>query len=186
MLNIIQWKRKGPFTAVAGTAYRALLDPNPIMGRVIITRLSVTTLATAHTLTVMQVKNKYLLTANAAAGQKVIAVPDGTKFVQNQVVCIKMPNGRYEMYTVNTIDANNVTLYENLSAAVPAKTVVANMGLVTDGHEQVPLGAAATHVFESGEGYFGADEPGDPIVLHVNNATNASKINGVNCPIIGV
>jgi len=186
MLNIIQWKRKGPFTAVAGTAYKALLDPNPLMGRIIVTRLSATVAGTAHTMTVMQVLSKHLLTANAAAGQKVIAVPDGSVFVQNDIIGIKMPNGRYELYTVNTIDTNNVTLYENLSAAVPAKTVVAFFGVPADGHEQVALGASASHTFESGEGYFGANEPGDPIVVHVNNATAASTITAINCPVIGV
>jgi len=186
MLNIIQWKRKGPFTAVAGTAYKALLDPNPLMGRIIVTRLSATVAGTAHTMTIMQVLSKQLSAADAAAGQKVINMTDGSIYAANDFVGIKMPNGRYEVYTVASVATNAVTLVENLSAAVPAKSVVAFFGVPADGHEQVALAASGTRDFISDEGYFGANEPGDPIIVHVNNATAASTITAINCPVIGV
>lgn len=186
MLNILQWRRKGPFTEAANTAIVALLEPGTIRGRLIITRLAIKTLATAHVLTVMQVLGKFLTASDAAAGQKVVNMVAGHGFAANDILAIKMPNGKYEKYTVASVATDAVTLVENLSALVPAKSVVCFFGVPADGHEQVTLLANTENEFESSEGYFGANEFAEPMILHVNNVTNASVIQAVNCPIISV
>lgn len=186
MLNILQWRRKGPFTAVAGTPYMALLDPSPLRGRVVVTRMQITVAGTAHTLTVMQVLGKFLTASDAAASQKVVNMVAGHGFAANDILAIRMPNGRYEKYTVDSVDTNAVTLLENLSAALPAGSAVCFFGVIGDGHEQIALGASTVHEFESNEGYFGANEMGEPIIMHVGNATAASSIDSINCPIISV
>lgn len=186
-MNILQWKRKGPFTAAIGTAYMALLDP-VIRGRLIITRLSIRNAGTAHTMTLMQVLSKHVLSAAAAAGQKVVALADVTPFAANDIVTLKMPNGRQEKYTVASVQAspaNTVTFAENLSAAVPVNTPLCFFGVPGDGHEQVTIPTSTVTNYEAEDGYFGANEMGEPLIVHVNNITAASIIEAINCPVIG-
>jgi hypothetical protein len=187
MLNILQWKRRGPFTATAGTPIVAMVDPNPLRGRTIITRLGIQTGATAQTLTVLQVKKKFNMTADAASGQAVIVLDDVTGVATGHYVALRIA-GRYVLFTVASVNAGakEVTLASNLTVAVPAKTPVAWFSNAAGGHEQLPIGASAHTIFESGEGYFGANEMGDPIIFHINNATNAATITAINCPVISV
>jgi len=185
MLNILKWKRVGPVTAVADTAYTKLIDPNPIRGRSIITRLAITCGATAHTLSVMQVALKTFLTAIAAAGQAVINVDDATGFTANDFVAVMLPNGRYEAHKIASVATKAITLTANLGTALALNAPVCLFGAPSE-NEQITIPTSATTVYESEEGYFGANEMGEPMLLHVNNITAASKIDSVNCPIISV
>jgi len=191
MYNVIQWKRKGGLTASAGTAITALLDPGSLRGRVVVTRMAITAGATAQTLTVMQVLSKYRIAAAAASGQKVIKFAEND-FAQYDFVAIKMPSGIHQLFTVASVATKGddglypVTLSANLPVALEPGTAVCFFGVPSDGHEQVAIGASATSKFESDEGYFGANEMGEPLLIHLTNATHAATIDAINYPIIGV
>jgi len=195
MLPVIQWKRMGAKTAAAGTAIQYLLDPGSLRGRVIVTRMAILTAATAQTLTVMQVLAKYRVSQVAAAGQAKFMfldteVPVAT-MAANDILAIKMPSGKHEKYIVSAVGAvvsgeYEVTLTANLTAELPKGSAVCFFGVVSDGHEQVAIPASVTTVFSEENGYFGSNEMGEPMILSLNNITNAATIQAINCPVIGV
>jgi len=191
MYNVIQWKRKGGLTADAGTAITALLDPGSLRGRVVVTRMAIKTAATAQTLTVMQVLSKYRIAAAAASGQKVIKFAEND-FAQNDFVAIKMPSGIHQLFTVASVAAKGdddlyaVTLSANLPVELPLGAAVCFFGVPSDGHEIVAIAASGVTQMQSDEGYFGANEMGEPLLMHLTNATNAATIEAINYPIIGV
>jgi len=191
MYNVIQWKRKGGLTATAGTAITALLDPGSLRGRVVVTRMAIKTAATAQTLTVMQVLSKYRIAAAAASGQKVIKFAEND-FEADDFVAIKMPSGIHQLFTVASVAAKGdddlypVTLSADLPVALEPGTAVCFFGAPSDGHEQVALGTNTVTKLQDSEGYFGANEMGEPLLMHLTNATNAAKIEAINYPIIGV
>jgi len=199
---VLQWKRHPGGTAVANTAIKCLLDPGNLRGRSIITRMAILNAGTIQTLTIMQVLKKFRIHAAAASGQAVIRVHI-SQLAQNVLaaldqVAIKMPNGRHELYQVSsvsatsvvaddTLDTYTVTLATNLSAAIEAGDAVCFFGVATDtGHENVSIPASVTTVLASDEGYFGANEMGEPLLVWLNNITAAATIQGINCPVIGV
>jgi len=201
MNSIIQWKRHKGGTAVANTAIKCLIDPGNLRGRSIITRLAITNLATVQTLTIMQVLSKFRIHAAAASGQAVLRFLDASVPVATMAnldhIAIKMPNGKHELYVVTAVSAVSVvaddtlgtytvTLGTNLTAALEAAAAVCFFGVVTDGHEQVSIPASVTTTFAAEDGYFGANEMGEPIVVYLNNITAAAIIQGINCPVIGV
>ena len=191
MYNVIQWKRKGGLTAPAGTAITALLDPGSLRGRVVVTRMAIKAGATAQTLTVMQVLTKLRIGAAAAAGQKVIKVADDV-FAANDFMAIKMPSGIHQLFTVASVAAVGddglypVTLSANLPVALELGTAICCFGAPGDGHESVAITASEVTQMQSDEGYFGANEMGEPLLMHLTNATNAATIEAINYPIIGV
>lgn len=191
MYNVIQWKRKGGITASAGTAITALLDPGSLRGRVVVTRMAVKAGATAQTLTVMQVLSKYRIAAAAASGQKVIKFAEND-FAANDFVAIKMPSGIHQLFTVASVatkgddDLYPVTLSANLPVELPLGAAVCFFGAPGDGHESVAIAASDVTQMQSDEGYFGANEMGEPLLMHLTNATNAATIEAINYPIIGV
>lgn len=186
MMNILQWKRRGPFTAVLGTAYTALIDP-VIRGRSIITRLAITNLGTIHTMTIMQVLKKYTLATAFLASQKIIPMAVTTDFTAGDFIAIKLPNGKYEQHLIASVQAAvSITTTANIGMDCPAKTPMCFFGAVADGHEQISIPASVTTVFQAEDGYFGANEMSEPMIVHVNNITAASIIQAINCPVIAV
>jgi len=191
MYNVIQWKRKGGLTATAGTAITALLDPGSLRGRVVVTRMAIKAAATAQTLTVMQVLSKYRIAAAAASGQKVIKFAEDD-FAANDFVAIKMPSGIHQLFTVASVAAKGdddlyaVTLSANLPVELPLGAAVCFFGAPNDGHESVAIAADGVTQMQSDEGYFGANEMGEPLLMHLTNATHAATIQAINYPIIGV
>jgi len=198
---VLQWKRHKGGTAAAGTAIKCLIDPGNLRGRSVITRMAILNQATVQTLTIMQVLSKFRIHAAAVAGQAVIrfldtSVPVATMAALDQIA-IKMPNGKHELYQVTSVSAVSViaddtlgtytvTLTANLSAALEAGAAVCFFGVSTDGHEQVSIPASTTTVMAAEDGYFGANEMGEPLLVYLNNITAAATIQGINCPIIGV
>lgn len=190
MYNVIQWKRKGGLTATAGTAITALLDPGSLRGRVVVTRMAIKNGATAQTLTVMQVLSKYRIAAAAASGQKVIKFVEND-FAASDFVAIKMPSGIHQLFTVASVakgddDLYAVTLSANLPVELPLGAAVCFFGATSDGHESVAIAASEVTQMQSDEGYFGANEMGEPLLMHLTNATHAATIEAINYPIIGV
>lgn len=198
---VLQWKRHPGGTAAANTAIKCLIDPGNLRGRSVITRMAILNQGTAQTLSIMQVLKKFRIHAAAASGQAVIRFHI-SQVAQNVMaaldqVAIKMPNGKHELYQVSsvsatsvvaddTLDTYTVTLTSNLSAALEAGAAVCFFGVSTDGHEQVTVPVSATTVYAAEDGYFGANEMGEPLLVYLNNITAAATIQGINCPVIGV
>lgn len=188
---IRRWNRVGAKTAAAGTPIVVGLDPAGSFGRIIIQRLSVACGATAETLTVMQVLGKDKVTALAAAGQKILKIAEANALgiAANDYLGLQLADGRIQFSKVTAVGAAvdgeiPVTVEDNLLNYIEANSGLFYFGAPADGHEQETLAANATTVFEAEYGYFGANEKGHPILLHINNITNAATLKAVVFPTI--
>jgi hypothetical protein len=165
-------------TESANTAIESLISP--VGGyRTVLTRLTITTAATEHTLTVMRPLAVVVTTALAAAGQKVVKISsDPGSIAQHDLCVLALSDGTFQLNKVNSVSTLDITFTTNLSAAMSQGAKVYFLGVTTDGHEQAVLAANTENTFESEVGYFVANAAGYPMVLSVDNATNASVING--------
>lgn len=188
-----RWQKKGPVTANAGTAYTVLCEPGSDFGRVIINRLTITNQGTAHTLSVMQVLNRSKTGAAANASQAVFKLTDAEVtrlgIATGDWVSVEMFDGSFHTATV-TVGASSgglttITMASNFAKAVNLNAKVFFFDLPAS-HEQITVPTSATTTYESDYGYFGANEKGDPILIHVTNTVAASTINAIICPVIDV
>lgn len=189
-MNVLMkmWQRKGPKTAAAGTAIVLFLDAVS-SGRTVINRLSVLVGATAHKLSVMQVLGKDKIRAAAAAAQAVVKIAEANALgiATGDYCAVEMFDGTFHVGTVTVGVAADglkpITFASNLPKAVAENARLLWFDLPAT-HEQVDLAANGRTTFEAEYGYFGANERGEPLLLHIDNATNASVLESVICPII--
>ena len=186
-----RWRRLGPFTEAFGTPIVALLDPESAYGRIIINRLSILEQGTAHTLTVMQVLGRDKVAVGGATGQATFKIlsANATGMAANDYLVIRGIDGRCFVGVVSVVGADIagvriITLAANLTYAVEAGAEIYFFGVIGDGHEQRLLTVSSTNTFESEYGYFGANQRGEPMLLHIGNATAAATIQAVVCPTI--
>lgn len=187
-----RWQRKGPATEAIATAYTILLESGDY-GRVIVNRLTITNAGTAHTLSVMQVLGKAATFVAAAAAQAEFYMSDAFSvalgIATGDWVGVHLFDGSIQVGTVTKgASAGGKTLFTldaNFTKAVNLNAKILYFGLPAS-HEQVTVPINATTTYESDYGYFGANEIGDPVLLHVNNIVAASTIKAVVCPIIAV
>ena len=165
-------------TEAAGTAIFQKIDP--VAGaRACIQRLSVLTLATAHVLTVMKNSAKVFASAEAAAAQKVLNITeDPGSIATNDYCIIKLADGTYQMNMVASVSTLAITFTDNFTAIVESGAPVWFFGVVGDSHPQYTLAANAENEFESPYGYFVAADKGVPLILSIDNGTNASVLQG--------
>lgn len=190
-----RWQRSGPKTAAANTAYVVLLESQD-SGRVIVNRLSILNQGTAQTLSVMQVLGRSKLAANALAAQAVVKLANAEVtrlgLVNGDWLAIRLIDGSYHVNTVTVGAADsggagftNITFASTLPKAAETGGRVFFFD-VPASHEQVAIPVSSTTTWESDYGYFGANEIGDPLLLHVNNPTAASTLQACVCPVIAV
>jgi hypothetical protein len=165
-------------TEPAATVINQLISPAGGY-KTVITRLTVTTGATAHTLTVMRPLAVVTTTAAALASQKVVNISsDPGTIAENDLCVLTLADGTFQLNKVDSVSTLAITFDDDLEAAMASGAKVYFLGITTDGHEQAALPADTETTFESLVGYFVANNPGYPMVLSINNATNASVING--------
>jgi hypothetical protein len=186
-----RWQRFGPKTAVAGTPW-VLGIPSSDFGRAIINRLTILNGATANVLSIMQVKGRDKVTVGGATGQAKfkIASANPCGIAVNDWLGIVGIDGTVFYDVVSAVAAPSggnieITMTANLAKAVEADARIFFFDLPAI-HEQITLPTTAETTYQSDYGYFGADEIGDPILLHCNNATNATTLKAAIAPIIGV
>lgn len=165
-------------TEAAGTAIYSLVEP--VQGlKLVIQRLTILNDATAQTLTVMRPLNKVLTTAAAAADQKVINISeDPASIAANDYCVVRLSDGTYQMNKVDSVSSLAITFTDNWEASILSGAAVWFFGITTDGHSQYAIDADSEVTFESDYGYFVANNTGYPIILSINNATDACIIEG--------
>lgn len=179
----------GKKTATAGTKIRRLLPP--IAGK--FTRLSTvkyTPGVTSHVLTGCRPIGKTTLAAAAAAGQAVVvcnAQPgsSGNDLAANDLVAIQETDGITRLYVVSSVASfPSVTLTGNLTAGGAANANLWNYGIESDtdpvigeAHPTWDLTTGAQRSFTDDTGGVVASHvPNSPILLSVDNATNAGVL----------
>lgn len=179
---------EGNLTAVAGTAIEAVLPANR-EGVTRLIKLTYANGATAHLLRAQRELGRTTAATLAASGQAVINLtadpgPSGNALAANDRLIIQHSDGTQRLYTVQSITGLAVTLTASLAAAVAAGGLVWNMGVVADtdpitgrAHPQFPLAGSATTVYEDREvGIVAGHKRNSPVLLSVNNITNAGTI----------
>jgi hypothetical protein len=188
----------GNLTATAGTPINCLIPPSPV-GRGGFTRVSKvvdTPGTTAHVGTFLRPLGNTTLSAAAAAAQSVIALtadpgPSGNGIAANDWIAIRRAaDGITRLYQVSSVSGLNVTLTANLAAGLGLAKgdKVWMFGAVGDtdprtgnAHPGLNFPASTTTTYEDRENgvcaTLGTDEP---ILVQIDNATAASKLNQVS------
>lgn len=148
---------------------------------------SITTGATAHTMSICYAQGtgtRSVTTAASAAAATTLDVsvapkdPAGNAAASGDVIAYQVSDGSWEFNTIASISSLEITLNTAIATAVPAGAKVRIFGVVADGAcMQLPLAAAGTNTFGSGEIAIVGPYPGDPLYVSIDNATNASTIN---------
>lgn len=195
-------KSYGRITQSAGTKIVRVVEPSS-GAFTVLTYLEVTVGATAHTLTVMKPLGVTTLSAAAAAAQAVInltADPGDYTGVQtadngiaaNDRLIIELPDGTFHQDIVSSVATLAITMTNNIptgGAAAGAKVwfygVEANSSPFDAlAHAVYTLPANGTKIFggspgDSIAGWFGSNAREEPLLLIIDNATNASVLERV-------
>ena len=144
------------------------------------------TAGTAHTLSFMypgtSTGSRNTTSAAAAASQKVINVtnspldPAGNAAAANDIVAYQCTDGSWEFNTIASVSTKAITHSTNLAKAVASGARYVIFGVQGDNSSmQFALAASTTN---SADGKIIAVSPykGDPLYVHIGNATAASKI----------
>ena len=169
----------GRATDTENTAYTQLISPR-LGSRIAVVRATFTVAATAHTLTVLRPISLVLTAAAAAKDQAdlVFAAADVDGWEASDYCAIELEDGTYQLNTVDSESEGTVTFSADLDKAVKEGARVFYFGDENDDHETAALTDDSEVSFESEYGYFIANNPGWPVLLHVDNATNASTLEG--------
>jgi hypothetical protein len=147
--------------------------------KLVIQRLTLLNGATAQTLTVMNPSAKVLTSAAADADQKVINITEDPGSIAEDDYCIvKLSDGSYQMNKVDSVSTLEITFVDDWEADIDSGASVWFYGTTSDDHPQYTIDADSEVTFESDYGYFVSNNTGYPMILSVNNATNACVIEG--------
>lgn len=161
-----------------GTAIMSLIEPMSAR-RAVIMRATFANLATAQTLTVMQVLGVTTASADAAASQKVVNISaDPGSIAANDYCVIKLTNGHYQVNKVASVSTLAITFTDNLEGAVASGNAIYFMGVVGDGHAQYAIAASEETEFSSDVGAFVGKAKNYPMILSCTNATNQCTLQG--------
>lgn len=180
----------GTLTATAGTVINLLIPPR----RGAVTRVPqvrYTAGATAHTLTALRSLGRTKASAAAATGQAVVNVtanpgPSGNALAANDWVAIRhSADGITRLYRVSSITALAVTMTVNFAVAVAPGDDVWMMGAAGDtdprigaAHPAFALASGATTTLaDDTTGVACSHAQDEPVLLQVDNATNAGTLN---------
>ena len=155
-------------------------------------RLAITTAATAHTATFMYAEGtgtRVALTAVAAAAQKVINVdiapkdPAGNDVAASDVIAYQQADGVWVFDTVASLATLAITLTTNIAVELPSGSKVRIFGVIADGavFTLTCTAAGAPNEWGDGDPFIVAPTVGDPLVLQIDNATNASTLEHMLC-----
>lgn len=155
-------------------------------------RTAITTGATAHTASFMYAEGtgtRSVTTAAAAAAQKDMSVsvapkdPAGNAAAANDVIAYVVTGGAWEFNTVASIAASVITLTTNIAVAVLEGAKVRIFGIIADGAVMTLTCTAAGAPNEWGDGdpMIVCPYVGDPMVMQIDNATNASTLEHMLC-----
>jgi len=177
-------------TETAGTVIDQLVgqDMNQFE-RTGIYRLNILEGATAHTLSVMRKLSESPALAAVLSSAAVIhvAVDLGVAAGLNAMaagdyIVYETINKQWKLGKVQSVSGSapdfTVTLTANVSDGIPQGGRILYLGLPADGHEQHLLTARVENELMAEPAYFFADDFGEPIVISINNATNAAIISG--------
>lgn len=192
MFHYLTGSGRGKLTQTAGTRIQWLMGG---LGNLFthINFLRVTTGATAHTITLMRGASRTTCaTALAAAGTALVvaaALTDGAgnAIAANDFIGIRLDNGDWHLTSISAWDAP--TLTATLTTAIPTGRSVLKGARVTcygvagdamHSSYQLNSGAGATNnwpaVTTEGSSLVKATYKGEPIMIDIDNATNASTL----------
>jgi len=152
-------------------------------------RAAVTTGATAHTLSFMYAEGtgtRTTASAAAAAGQKVLNVTDapkdpaGNATASGDVIAYQLSDGTWQFDTVDSLSTKAITLTTNIgTAAVLEGAKVRIFGVIADGAVftlTLTASGAPNSWGDGGDPIIVCPYVGDPMVVQIDNATNASVL----------
>jgi hypothetical protein len=178
----------GTLTAVAGTAIRYLIQPN-VNGKVRASKMVYTAAATAHTATFLRPLGRTTTTAATdAAGTVINLAADpgvtGNGIAANDLLAIRETDGITRLYTVSSVSSLAITLSSGLTAGVASGGKVWNFGVTGDtnpadgaAHPAFALASGGATTFTDDNGFVGTFVRDDPLLLSVNNLSNAGTLN---------
>lgn len=204
---VVGRKGYGRITQTAGTVITRLIEPHPDAWTRI-TSVTVNTAATAHILTLLRPLGRTRFSADAAAAQQVVNIsadpgdyPSGVRTADNAIaandyVAYQAADGTFVLDTVSSVATLAITLATNLpTGGVKEGEYFWFFGIVTDTNpndaqahprfnllantqtilgRDANLGTIPDHkLLDIGRGTF------QPLVLVVDNGTNASTIESV-------
>lgn len=183
----------GKLTQTAGTRIQKLAGNPPKHLFSHLTNLRVTTGATAHTVTLMgRASKSTAASALAAAGTALVVVDaltdgDANAPASGDAIAVKLDNGDWHLSLISGWNSGTKTL--TLSTAIPTgRSVVYGAAVLCYGaagdtyhsKNQIASGAGATNNFPAvsidGNSIFRAPYPGEPLLIDIDNGTNASTI----------
>lgn len=155
--------------------------------------IRVATLATAHVLTVMRGASRTKVTTDLAAAGTSLVIDealtdgDGNAIAANDLVAVQLDNGTWHLSLVTSWTVGTLTLV--LTTAIPTGRTarrgarVVNYGVAGDtwhSLRQFDLAASSTNQFPAVAGavesLVRASAPGEPLLIDIDNATNASTV----------
>jgi len=151
-------------------------------------RAAVTTGATAHTLSFMYAEGtgtRVSCPLGAAITQKVINVdiapkdPAGNATAANDVIAYQVTGGAWEFNTVASLATLAITLTNNIAVALLPGAKIRIFGIIADGAVQtltLTANGAPNNFGDGGDPIIVCPYVGDPMVVQINNATNASTL----------
>lgn len=192
----------GKKTATAGTRIKALIGGNVKSFFTHLLNIRITTGATAHTLTVMRAPPgtgfRSRVTSDLAAAGTALVVDDdltdadGNALAANDYVAVKLDNGTWHLSLASGWDGptNTITLATAIPTGRSAKrgAQVVSFGAHGDTYHATQQFASASGATNNIPALAGQDFSliraaceGEPLLLDIDNGTNASTIDYANC-----
>lgn len=144
--------------------------------------------ATAHTVTFLTAVAVTTATEAAESGQAVLKLaslnyaPDGSAVANTDYFVVQHSDGTYDAYLYSSASGLSVTMATNLSADVAAGATVWYMAAPGDHANRQYLTVASADFSATGSEktrIATARANGEPILVHVDNATNAGNLKWV-------
>lgn len=185
----------GPITEPAGTPINRVIPPLP-SATARVSKVVYTPGATSHTLTCLRALGRTRLADNASSGQPSITLhadpgPSGNGIAANDWLVIRNDNGSVFVAKVSSVSSLDITLTANLVSAISAiGSSVWFYGIASDtdprganaSHPQYSLATGAQRTLSETwpDCVVGAWLANEPILLQVDNATNAGTLDRVH------
>ena len=195
-LCVIGVKHFGVHTENAATPINSLVPPRRNC-HARIKRVNYTPGATSHTLYAMRPLARTTASAAASASQAVVnlTADPGTGTVAGGIAAndwcvLELADGTFQLNKVASVATLAVTFTDNLSAAMVSGARVWFLGAPANGHAtfSLPTGSTTTLPADAsgssnmlGTDLAGTDGPDEPLVLHIDNVTNAGTLNSASC-----
>lgn len=198
--TLLGFKTYGKKTASAGTKIVQLIEPRA-GAYTNLSYLEYTAGATAHVLTVMKPLGTTTLSAAAAAAQAVVNITadpgdyTGVQTADNAIaasdrVVVELSDGTFHLDTVSSVSSLAITLATVLPIAASSGAKFWFFGVEANtnpfdarAHETFNLDASGTTVLGSEQagdiGFFGSNRAYEPLILSIDNATNAGVLERV-------